>query len=432
MDESVRRVHELWSRGHELLDRRTESALQEAIDILMSVLELVPATGLRASVHHDVSIGHWRLAKLGYPEHVVLAADHALQACHVDVSYMLSKGSTEDLERDVGVLSDVLRLPGIDLARLRAAQSFLDRHRILLHGLRAQSELQQAVAEGYLVSMSDLPLAQGHYDEARRAFELSIELLAAAGKPDTGRLARTLANRSIVELLAAHGVTQFHHALDLAFAVEEAHGDDLAGEPSLRARVILCLYQSRYAELASEDRWRLRFRLWDRWAGDWVRVLNQPQPDPLLRLPLSDWFELLLDIEADDVPLAEEPDADGPIPLEVREYASGLVQFGGYPLGLVVALMGYRLGGREVPLEELFVPEWIDIARDTARMSAMAAFFGRLREAITAANSAGNRPCRTWCPATTRCLRARAARRSLPTSSGAVWNWPGPPRSPDA
>ncbi|WP_327134869.1 CHAT domain-containing protein [Streptomyces sp. NBC_01343] len=395
MDESLRRARDLWSRARELLDLRTETALREAVGILTSVLDLVPATGLRALIHHDVGIGHGRLAKLGHPEHAPLAVDHALQACGTDVGYVLVKGSTEDLERDMGLLADMVRLTGVDLARLREAQAFLDRHRMLFQGLPAHRELQQAVAEGHLVLMEVLvetaPVTQELCDAARGAFERTLHLLAGAGQPGPDRLAVTLANRSFAELLAARGMAGFHAALDHVFAAEDAHRNgrgDLAGGLSLRARAILCLSRSRYSELELADRWRLRYRLWERWAGEWVRGLDRPDPDPSLRPPLSDWFGLLVELEADDVSSAMESAGDsvpkGPIPLEVRAYATALIQVGGYPLGLVVVLIGYRLGGRLVPPDELFLPEWADVARDPAQMYAMAGFFGDIRGTITA------------------------------------------------
>src|SRR5947209_1741001 len=119
MDDQVLRAHDLWSRGQELLDRRTESALREGIHLLTSVLDLVPATDFRVLVHHDIAIGHWRLAKLGYPEHAVVAADHALQACQTEVSYVLAKGSIEDLERNMRVLAGVLTVTGMEVSRMR-------------------------------------------------------------------------------------------------------------------------------------------------------------------------------------------------------------------------------------------------------------------------------------------------------------------------
>lgn len=385
MDKTLDDAHDRWSRARHLLEERTEIALREGVDLLTALLDGLPPTGFRALVHHNIGIGHWRLVKLGYPEHAVLAADHLLQACQTDVNYMFTEGETQALERDMTTLADVVRLVGIDRTRLRAAQLFIDRNRVLLQGLPAHAELQQAVAEGHLLLMDSTtePMEQGHCDETRVAFAHTIELLIQAEPLDQDRLGRTLANQSFVEMLAARRVAQFHHALDLAFAAEVSCGQGyLTDGPSLRARVLLCLQRSQYHELDIVDRRRLTYRLWEHWAEEWVRRLDRTDHDPLLRPPMTDWFGLLLKLECDDMPLASEYDPAGPLPLEMRQYATALVQLGGYPLGLVVVLIGYRLGGRMVPPDELFVPEWSELAREPGLMYAMTEFFAQVRDAI--------------------------------------------------
>lgn len=383
--DDYRRAYELWTEGRRLLDRRTEPTLTKAVTLLSTVLGLIPATELRALVHHDVSIGHLRLVRLGRRGHAAQAVDHALLACQTDVGYVL-QGSVEDLERDVDLLAQTVRLKGVDLARLRAAQSFLDRHRLILCSLPAYSELQQAVAEGrlQLIEAGPKPILQEQCDEARAAFKRTLRLLDEDGQPDQTRIALTLANQSFLEVLCARGPTAFHHALDLAFAAEDAHPHDLVDGPSLRARVIACLHQSGFAELPQPDRWRLRLRLWQRWAGDWLQELEEPTPGDSVRPPLSDWFSFLLDAEADDIPLAEDLPVDAPLPAQVREYASALLLVGGYPLGLVVILVGYRLGGRVVPPEELMVTEWQDTARDPMSMAIVTGFASRVTAAVLA------------------------------------------------
>lgn len=383
--DGYRRAYELWTEGRRLLDRRTEPTLTEAVALLTTVLGLIPATELRALVHHDVSVGHWRLVRLGHRGHAVQAVDHALLACQTDVGYVL-QGSVEDLERDMNLLAQTVRLEGVDLARLRAAQSFLDRHRLILRGLSAHSELQQAVAEGRLQLMETgpKPILQEQFDEARAAFERTLRLLDEEGQPDRSRIALTRANRSFLELLSAHGPTAFHQALDLAFAAEEAHPHDLSEGTSRRARMVACLHRSGFAELPQPDRWRLRLRLWQRWAGDWLRELDRPTADDSVRPPLSDWFGFLLAAEADDIPLAGDLPAHAPLPAKVREYASALLLVGGYPLGLVVILMGYRLGGRLVPPEELVVTEWQDAARDPTSMAIVTGLASRVTAAVLA------------------------------------------------
>ncbi|MGW2047709.1 hypothetical protein ACWCPF_21375 [Streptomyces sp. NPDC001858] len=380
-----RRAYELWTEGRRLLDRRTEPTLTKAVALLTTVLGMIPATELRALVHHDVSVGHWRLVRLGIPGHAVQAVDHALLACQTDVGYVL-QGSVEDFERDVNLLADTVRLEGVDLARLRAAQAFLDRHRLILRGLSAHGELQQAVAEGRLQLMGTgpKPILQEHVDEARDAFERTLRLLDEDEQPDRHRIALTLTNRSFLELLSAHGPAAFHNALDLAFAAEEAHPDELVEGASLRVRVLACLHRSGFAELPQPDRWRLRLRLWRRWAGDWLQELDEPTPDDSVRPPLSDWFGYLLAAEAEDIPLSGDLPGDAPLPAEVREYASALLLVGGYPLGLVVILMGYRLGGRVVPPEELVVTEWQDAARDPSSMGMLTQLASRVAAVVLA------------------------------------------------
>ncbi|MGW8507658.1 hypothetical protein [Streptomyces sp. CLCI03] len=383
--DGYRRAYEMWTEGRRLLDRRTEPSLTEAVALLTTVLDLIPATELRALVHHDVSVGHRRLTQLGCRGHAVQAVDHALLACQTDVGYVL-QGSVEDLERDVDLLAQTVRLEGVDLARLRAAQSFLDRNLLILRGLSAHSELQQGVAEGRLQLMETgpKPALQEHFDEACVAFERTIRLLDEDAQPDQRRIALTLANRSFLGLLCARGPAAFHEALDLSFAAEEVHPHDLAEGASLRVRILACLHRSRFAELPQHDRWRLRLRLWQRWAGDWLRELDEPTPDESLRPPLTDWFGFLLSAEADDIPLAEELPAGAPLPQDLREYASALLLVGGYPLGLVVILMGYRLGGRFVPPEELMVPDWRDAARDPASMAMLTDLASRVSAAVLA------------------------------------------------
>ncbi|MFI1769591.1 CHAT domain-containing protein [Streptomyces sp. NPDC020800] len=373
-------MQQLWNRGRELINAGTEAALNEGIEALTEVLVLVTGSPRQALAHCDLTIGHWRLTQLGHSQHVGPAADHALAACQADIGYLL-QGLAGDLERYMGLLEQVVSQAGIDLARLRAAQSFLDRYEAVLRGFSAYVYLQLAVADGYFTWIDSTCVRPEHADEARSVFDRAMKVLTERDEPSPDLVARALIHRSFLELRCARGASAFHKALDLAFAAEDTRWEGFTAGRSVRARIVSCLSRSRQMDLAPPDQWRLRVRLWERWADDWVPMLVSPERDTT-QPPVCDWLEDLLGLEMQDFDGTVSLPAQKPLPLEVRTHATDLVVFGGYPPALVLALVSYRCGGVGVSLREALDPAWQDTVGDPSRLVATVELLRRIRDLV--------------------------------------------------